>query len=61
MIILNASRSRRGKTGVHDQHEVARLKLSISAAMDLIPCTDLKNFEHSKFQLVALDGPTFNT
>ena len=30
--IVNASRSRRGQTGVHDQHEVARLNLGIRAA-----------------------------
>ena len=31
--IVIASRSRRGQTDVHDQHEVARLKLGIRASV----------------------------
>ena len=34
--IVNASRSRRGQTGVHDQREVPRLKLGVRVATNLM-------------------------
>ena len=36
LIIVNASRSRRGQTGVHHQREVPRLKLGVRVATDLV-------------------------